>query len=44
MEQLNNDDWLYIAAVIECRNELVYTREHKRWNSLTTMTSYTLLL
>ena len=44
MEQLNNDDWLYIAAVIECRNELVYMREHKRLNSLTTMTGYTLLL
>ena len=32
MEQLKNDDWLYIASMIECRNELVYMREHTRWN------------
>ena len=44
MEQLNNDDWLYIVALVECRNELVYMREHERLNSLTTMTGYTLLL
>ena len=30
MEQLNNDDWLCIASVVESRDELVYTREHKR--------------
>ena len=37
MEQLSNNDWLYIAFVVECRLELVYTRLHKRWNSLETM-------
>ena len=31
MEELNNDDWLYIAFVVECRNELVYMRVHNRW-------------
>ena len=44
MELSNNDDWLYIASVVECRNELVYMREHKRCNSQTTMTGYKLLL
>ena len=32
MEQLKNDDWFYIASMIECHDELVYMREHKRWN------------
>ena len=32
MEQLKNDDWLYIASVLEYRDKLVYMREHKRWN------------
>ena len=44
MEQPNNNDWLYIAFVVEGRNELVYMREHMRWNSQTTMTGYALLL
>ena len=26
MVQLNNDDWLYIDFMLECRDELVYMR------------------
>ena len=44
MKQLINDDWLHIAFVVECRDELVYTRVHNRWNSITATNGYTLLL